>query len=369
MIEIQTTIKNLIQTNFEDEEKILIDSDGFILSRSENNNSKLNLNNHENFLEFLVSKDLTVPNLSTLNSTEKKGGVDFEFFDKKDGNSYRLMIAPLDSEDHSIYLVQIFNVSKIKSAIQKYSDRKKSVENEMLLRTKEIILTDEAMSGDGGFLKNFLRGLRHDLISPITQLKEIIAFYKKTDDPVKKQQSEEFIDLSLNKLTNTANGFSEFVDLHIIKEENKEQLNIESICKEVCNLLKEEIENSKATLSFNFNNTSPLHFNKKMFTSLVYNLLSNAIKFKSDLRPLEIEIRTSENENEIMLEVLDNGIGINLEKYEKVIFEPFKRLNVDRSGAGIGLSLVKNIVDKNDGSIHVNSKYDDHTVLKVKFNK
>jgi len=56
-----------------------------------------------------------------------------------------------------------------------------------------------------------MRGLRHDLLSPVSQLKDIIEYYRSTKDPKKKEQATHLIDNCLEKLSNTASGFSDFV--------------------------------------------------------------------------------------------------------------------------------------------------------------
>lgn len=56
-----------------------------------------------------------------------------------------------------------------------------------------------------------------------------------------------------------------------------------------------------------------------------------------------------------MLLVQDNGMGMDLKKWGHLLFQPFKRLNNHRKGTGIGLHLIKQIIEKNGGKIKVKS--------------
>ncbi|WP_246577861.1 PAS domain-containing sensor histidine kinase [Clostridium psychrophilum] len=91
---------------------------------------------------------------------------------------------------------------------------------------------------------------------------------------------------------------------------------------------------------------------------VVLNLISNAIKFtdKGD----EIVVSVIDNDKFIDISVRDNGIGIE-DKYLDIIFDRFKQVDKSLSrnaeGTGIGLSLVKSIVELHDGNIHVKSKF------------
>lgn len=93
---------------------------------------------------------------------------------------------------------------------------------------------------------------------------------------------------------------------------------------------------------------------------LFQNLISNALKFKKlDIRP-EIKIRVSENTDEYIFKVIDNGIGIQAIYHEK-IFTIFQRLhsNDEYDGSGIGLSICKKIVALHKGKIGVKSNFNE----------
>jgi signal transduction histidine kinase len=91
---------------------------------------------------------------------------------------------------------------------------------------------------------------------------------------------------------------------------------------------------------------------------VVRNLLDNASKYSLDGSPLKIEAST--NGYWCQVSVIDNGIGIKKEDMER-LFEPFSRLKSqlgeERGGTGLGLTVVKQIVEQHGGKIWVESEY------------
>ena len=89
------------------------------------------------------------------------------------------------------------------------------------------------------------------------------------------------------------------------------------------------------------------------------NMISNAIKFRKREKPLKIDISAykSEDEKEYVFSVQDNGIGIE-EQYSERIFTIFQRLHTRDvyKGTGIGLSIVKRIVERHGGHVWVESE-------------
>jgi len=85
------------------------------------------------------------------------------------------------------------------------------------------------------------------------------------------------------------------------------------------------------------------------------NLLENSMKFLDPGRPGIIKFTGETKQNNSVYCVEDNGIGI-LSKYQKKIFQIFHKLNKEKSGDGMGLSIVKNIIDKHSGDIWIDSE-------------
>lgn len=113
-----------------------------------------------------------------------------------------------------------------------------------------------------------------------------------------------------------------------------------------------------------------VHADKEKIAQVITNLLSNSIKYGKINGTTEVRI--TENENKISIEIADNGIGIE-EKYLTRIFERFFTVDKSRSkklgGTGLGLSIVKHILDGHQEKITVESIPDKGTVFKFCLSK
>jgi len=94
---------------------------------------------------------------------------------------------------------------------------------------------------------------------------------------------------------------------------------------------------------------------KAYLESAMFNLLSNAIKYAQPGRKPEVWVSVSHEDQQCVLTLRDNGMGMRAEDYPK-IFEPYKRLNLDTPGKGLGLYMVKTQVEAMGGTIRVSSE-------------
>lgn len=101
---------------------------------------------------------------------------------------------------------------------------------------------------------------------------------------------------------------------------------------------------------------------------IVNNLISNAIKYTNEKDKIELNI--SETQDSIVLEVKDTGIGIS-ERDMEFIFDPFYRseLAAEKQGSGIGLSIVKNFIERMGGKVEISSQLGSGTQISIFFPK
>lgn len=136
-------------------------------------------------------------------------------------------------------------------------------------------------------------------------------------------------------------------------------------CKEIGQtfLYLAKDKNIEFTINSNINHLYAW-FDADKIEKIIYNLLSNAFKFTNKGGKISMQIKVLENElrerDWIEIKISDNGIGIPSESVDK-IFDKFYQVNrtglETKEGTGIGLSLVKELIDLHSGSITVNSNY------------
>jgi signal transduction histidine kinase len=165
----------------------------------------------------------------------------------------------------------------------------------------------------------------------------------------------DLINQSIIKFKETINDLTEITKAQKNLEEDIALIDLNILLEEIKLSIKDLIRNSKAEVIYNGCNFPLVRFSKANLKSILFNLLSNAIKYSHPDRSPVITIGCEKAEGYVVLSVKDNGLGINPEQKSKV-FTMFKRLHDHVEGSGIGLYLVKRIVDNNGGKIELESE-------------
>ncbi|PST83124.1 ATP-binding protein [Pedobacter yulinensis] len=142
-----------------------------------------------------------------------------------------------------------------------------------------------------------------------------------------------------------------------------ELLDLQNILEDVRLTLSHQIQHSSALIRTEVG-VSEITFARRKLRSVIYNLVNNAIKYRSDERRPEINIRSYEADGFAVISVADNGIGIDSRHLDS-IFNKFERLADTGEGDGVGLYLVKQIMESAGGKITVESEPGKGSVFSV----
>ena len=245
--------------------------------------------------------------------------------------------------------------SSVKSRTEElsYTNRKLSMKNEELLR----------INSD---LDNFVYTASHDLKSPISNIEGLINMLSEEMRGYNNPEMlnlVEMIQLSINKFKTTIKDLTEITKIQKNINEDVDLIHLPSLIEETKYDIRVLIEQSEAEISTDIEVES-IRFSKKNLRSIFYNLLSNALKYRSPERKAVVNIKVSEVDRGVCIIVKDNGLGINLEQKDK-IFLMFKRMHTHVEGTGIGLYIVKRIIENSGGKIEVSSNVGQGTEFKV----
>lgn len=168
-------------------------------------------------------------------------------------------------------------------------------------------------------------------------------------------QSTERLNLVLNDLLN----------VNKIKLGNLDisPINFEEIIRDVSENLKfvSGIKDIKINSEFHFSSFSS---DKTLIYSIFQNLIENAIKYKKPNSNSYLNIEVKDDQNGIRILFADNGIGVPKDASEK-IFDMFFRANDTQQGSGLGLYIVKNAVNKLNGTINLDSEVGKGTIFDI----
>ena len=216
--------------------------------------------------------------------------------------------------------------------------------------------------------QTLIDALSHDIRQPLSAIvllsDALLNAYNKQNTP----QFEKYIatlKASSNAMRDLVNDFVGESDHQPELGAEPERVNIENIAQDVIVSLRSEIFNKGILISTDFQ-TSEIIFSRNNLRSILYNLLRNSIKYKKAGKPLKIHISTVKMDDHVVLQVKDNGIGIAVE-HQEAIFHKSTRVSHKIEGTGMGLYIIKRMVENNDGSIKVESQLGKGSTFSVYF--
>ena len=218
-------------------------------------------------------------------------------------------------------------------------------------------------------LDNFVYAASHDLTAPISRIESLFTLlFEKTSgyDP----EVEKYKEMMTTSFAKFKAMIKELTEIGKIESEiygKMDPVNFNELYEDIRLGMLDQITAANASLSTDFQ-VKEIRFLKKNIRSILYNLISNAIKYKSPDRNPEVIIKTQSVPGFLLLSVTDNGMGIEDNKIEKV-FSLYGRLGQQVEGKGIGLYLVKKIINATGGKIEVDSEVDKGTTFSVFFKR
>jgi PAS domain S-box-containing protein len=262
------------------------------------------------------------------------------------------------------------NVRGFFSLVMDITELKKSQEDLKIINI-ELNFKNTELTAINNDLDNFIYTASHDLKAPISNIEGLLNTMKDIVESDKFQKSHllpiaSMMEHSVNRFKTTIKDLSEITKVQKNVGEEIEKVYFEDIFEEVKATIAELIKGSGSKIITEFTLQDGIYFSKKNMRSILYNLTSNAIKYRSSERPSEIFIKTEVIDNQVLLSVKDNGLGLPAKNQDK-IFKMFKRLHDHVEGTGVGLYIVKRIVDNAGGRIEVESLEGEYSIFKIYF--
>lgn len=230
---------------------------------------------------------------------------------------------------------------------------------------EELTLSNRNLKRINVDLDNFVYTASHDLKAPITNLESLISILKNeiSGDGKRSDMVLEKMDTSIQKFKDTLKALAEITKVQRNPDSISEFVSIKETLENVKEDIKHAIEEGDPEINEDLK-VDEMYYSQINLRSIIYNLLSNAIKYKSPDRKLVVNIRSYEQDNYVVLEMEDNGLGMN-ERQQKKLFSMFKRFHKHVEGTGIGLYMVKRMVENKDGFIEVESEEEEGTTFKI----
>ncbi|NNC54279.1 MAG: hypothetical protein HKO07_01015, partial [Pseudomonadales bacterium] len=261
---------------------------------------------------------------------------------QKISSTYNAMISALAERDH------------------KLRSQKELLETEVALQTGELVEARDAALEANRHKSEFLANITHELRTP---LQSILGYAELLGESLDDEGISGF-DKDLKKISVNANHLLHLINsiLDISKieagkmEVSTHQTDLEHLISNAVSTVKPLVDKNNNRLSVKIDSTKQfIYADEQKIFQILLNLLGNAAKFTENGN---IEVAATLGSNMLILEVNDDGIGMNQEQ-QQLVFEPFRQLDAgeDRQfvGSGLGLSIVLKLTEVLGGELHVQS--------------
>ncbi len=250
---------------------------------------------------------------------------------------------------------------------------------ELRVANEEILAANEELGAANGQLTrtnqdldNFVYTASHDLKAPILNIEGLLKALERQlngnpGSPATVGKIYELLYSSVNRFKSTIGDLTEVARISKESTEDVAYIPVRAVLEEVLEDLAPQIQEAGARIDVHLDGEA-VQFSRRNLKSVLYNLLSNAVKYRAPDRPLRVRITCQQQTDYLVLVVADNGLGMDM-RHEEKIFALFKRLHAHVEGTGIGLYMVRKMLENAAGKITVTSQVDVGSTFNVFFKR
>lgn len=334
----------------------------------------------KHFLDFIDKEDepKIAEAFSKILTTQEKVIFEASFLDRFDKSiTFEIHSKPMIVDGEISGMIGIgrnitnrkLDEQKIRELNAKLIEANRIISIERERARQKISLLEELSKLKSEFISNISHELRTPLAS-VVGFAETIA----TDEDLPRETVKEFSEIILSegrRLAKIINDVLDFSKLESGEEElKKEEFEIKKLMDEAAEEFSEDIKKKEIVLSKEYPEQDvKIYADKRRIKQALNNLISNAIKYTPNGGRISLMI--SDYDKEIEITISDTGIGIPEKEIPK-LFQKFSKIyrpNAPVSGAGMGLAVVKQIVDLHKGIIRVKSEENKGTTFIIRLPK
>lgn len=236
-------------------------------------------------------------------------------------------------------------------------------------RTKHIQLLNEELTEQNVQLEQFSFIAAHNFRGPLARIRGLIGLLKESGT------SEEdlrllitYLETSSNELDQVIGDMSRILRLKKDSGELFEKISLGEILDRTLLLLSDEIRDRSIRIDRSDFKDLSIHGSAAYAQSIFYNLIENAIRYSNpDLLDPFVKITSFKDGDRVGVQIIDNGVGIDMNLAMSKIFQLYQRFNTHSAGRGLGLYLVKTQIEIMGGSVRVESQVGKGTTFSLIF--
>ncbi len=218
-------------------------------------------------------------------------------------------------------------------------------------------------------LQEFSYVAAHDLKAPLTNLTTLAEMIdEKTFVSSQSQEIYARLKKSVHQMYSTVLALNDVIAFKTTLRDSKALVCFEDFFNEIKESISERLEETGTTIKADFSACPEVNYPPVHLKSIMQNLITNAVKYRIPNKALKIEIKSFKVDARACLAIKDNGLGFDSGKFGKKMMGLFTRLHTHVEGKGVGMYIVKSIVDSHGGKIEVDSKPGKGALFKIYLN-
>lgn len=238
---------------------------------------------------------------------------------------------------------------------------------ERKLTEMELRSTIDLVSEQNKRLLNFNYIVSHNVRSHASNISGLVELLVTGSNKVERKRIEKLLSLASSNLMTTIEDLNKVINIQRNINEQRLHINLLDAIKATLTVLKGEIHHKNVMVNITIDSKYVIYFNQPYLDSVLLNLISNAVKYNNPEKRAEVLLNAFELDDYIVLEVTDNGLGIDLSKHGDKMFSMYKTFHGNPDARGLGLFITKNQVDALGGRIEVDSQPGEGSTFRVFF--
>jgi PAS domain S-box-containing protein len=214
-------------------------------------------------------------------------------------------------------------------------------------------------------LLNFSYIVSHNLRSHTSNIASIVSLIETAETEQERNEMVELLKTVSGSLSETMIHLNDITNIRSNMGLVSNYLNLKQYIESAQNVLLEQINQKDASITISVPSDIMINYNPAYLESILYNILSNSIRYNHPERKPSIDIKFSIEDEINVLQISDNGIGIDLVKNADNIFGMYKTFSDNTDSKGIGLFITKNQIEAMGGTITVESELNKGSTFKI----
>ena len=276
-----------------------------------------------------------------------------------------IKVNPVVDSEMKIAQIRIFKVKKGLAITALDITNITNTKHKLQTTKEDLLKTNKNLTKKNNDLEEFSYIVAHDLKGPINNLKVLLELLSNKKTELHKNEHYNKLIKIVDQLNKNTYSLNNIIALKYFLQEKKEQINFEDIFNNVVDDITNSIKDSNTIINTNFSECSEVNYPPDQLHKIFFHLINNSINFRNSKTQNVINISTHKEKGKVLLIISDNGIGFNQSKNVKKIFKIYHKENNSSEGLGIGLYIIKSIIDFHHGKIKVKSKVNEGTTFKL----